>query len=81
MNDQVDTEFIAVFHPQNHLQAGMIRVALEQANVNCYVDNETASSVRMGGVGIGAGSTTIMVPRYEAERALDIITGLAIEIQ
>ena len=56
MNDQDKIKFIAVFQLRDPVQAGMIRETLVQASVNCYVDNEIFSSVRMGGVSIGAGS-------------------------
>ena len=78
-NDQDNIKFIAVFQPRDPVQAGIIREALVQANVNCYVNNEIFSSTRMGGVSIGAGSMSVMVPEDQAEQARDIITGLGME--
>lgn len=80
MNDQDNIKFIAVFHPRDPVQAGMIREALVQDGVNCYVDNENFTSVQMGGgMGIGAGKMRIMVPEDQAGRARDVITGLGME--
>lgn len=75
MNDQDNIKFISIFQPRDPVQAGMIREALVQASINCYVNNE------MGGMSIGAGSmsTGIMVPEDQAEQARDIITGLGME--
>lgn len=78
MNDQDNTKFIAVFHPRDPLQAGMIREALEQAGVNCYVNNENFS-IQNGCISIGAGSMRIMVSEDQAEQAKDVITGLGME--
>lgn len=50
-----------------------------QANINCYIDNETFSSVQMGGMSIGAGSMKVMVPEDQTKHAKDIIAGLGIE--
>ncbi|MDD5679455.1 MAG: DUF2007 domain-containing protein [Kiritimatiellae bacterium] len=79
MNDQDNTKFIAVFQPRTSVQSGMIREALEQADITCYVDNEHFSSVQMGGMSIGAGSMKVMVPEDQTEQAKDIIAGLGIE--
>jgi hypothetical protein len=76
MNDQDNMKFITVFRPRDPVQAGMIREALVQASVNCYVNNET---VQVGCINIGAGSMSIMVPEDQAEQARDIITGLGME--
>lgn len=79
MNDRDNMKFISVFQPRDTIQAGMIREALVQASVNCYVANEMFSSVRMGGVSIGAGNMSVMVPEDQAQLARDIITGLGFE--
>ena len=61
------------------MQAGFIREALEQADILCYVNNETLSSVRMGGIGLGVGSMSVMVPENQTEAAIELIKGLGIE--
>ncbi len=57
----------------------MIREALEQSKVNVYIDNETLSSVRFGGIGIAAGGMNVMVPENEVEQARKILADLGIE--
>ncbi len=79
MNKQDNIGFVCVFQPANSIHAGMIREALEQAGINCYVNNDIASSVRLGGVSIGAGATRVMVPDDSAAKAREIITGLGIK--
>jgi hypothetical protein len=74
-----NTSFVSVFQPSDTVQAGLIRSALEGADIICYVDNENLASVQMGGVGIGAGRMSVMVPENEAEQAISIIKGLGIE--
>ena len=80
MNDQDNIKFISVFQPRDPVQAGMIREALVQASVNCYVNNEMGGmSIGAGSMSTGAGSMRIMVPEDQAEQARDIITGLGME--
>ena len=79
MNNQDKMKLVSVFQPRNPVQAGMIREALTQASVNCYVDNETFSGVQMGGISIGAGKMSVMVPEDQAEQAKEIIAGLGME--
>ena len=74
-----DTKFVPIFKPYDTTQAGFIREALEQADIICYVNNENLSSVRMGGIGVGVGSMTVMVPDNQTEQAIEIIKGLGIE--
>ena len=74
-----DPRFISIFKPYDAMQAGFIRDALEQADIVCYVNNENLSAIRMGGMGIGAGSMAVMVPVDRAEEAIEIIKGLGIE--
>ena len=73
MDNQNNEEFICVFQPMKHMQAGMIREALQDAGINCFVNNEAVSSMRFGGFGIGAGKMNVMVPRDQAEQAKKII--------
>lgn len=76
MDNQNNEEFICIFQPMNHMQAGMIRDALLEADINCYVNNESTSAMRFGGFGIGAGTMNVMVPRDQAEQAKKIIESL-----
>lgn len=79
MNNQDDPRFVSICQPADPVQAGMIREALEQANVTFYIDNETTSTVRFGGVGIGAGRMTVMVPEGQIDQATQILAALGIE--
>ena len=67
------TKFVSIFQPYDAMQAGFIRDALEQADIVCYVNNENLSAIRMGGMGIGAGSMAVMVPVDRAEEAIEIV--------
>ena len=78
MSNSNDTRFTAVFHPHNAMQAGLIRNALEQSGIVCYVNNENLSGIRFGGIGIGAGSMAVMVPKNQAEDAMEVIKELGI---
>ena len=78
MSNSNDTRFAAVFHPYNAMQAGLIRGALEQSGIVCYVNNENLSGMHFGGMGIGAGSMAVMVPENQAEDAMEIIKELGI---
>lgn len=78
MNSSKDTRFAAVFHPYNTMQAGLIRSALEESGIICYVNNENLSGIRFGGMGIGAGSMAVMVPENQAKDAVGIIKELGI---
>ena len=74
-----DAKFVPIFQPYDVMQAGFIRSALEDADILCYINNENFSSVRMGGMGLGIGGMTIMVPDNQAEQAIGIIKQLEIE--
>jgi len=71
-----DAKFISIFQPYDVIQAGLIRSVLEQADIICYVNNENFSSLRMGGMGLGVGSMSIMVPDNQSEQAIEIIQQL-----
>lgn len=77
MNDAKDEQFISICQPKDAVQAGMIREALEQAGVNCYVSNENFSAIRTFG-GVGAGTMAVMVPESQAEQATQIIKDLGV---
>lgn len=79
MHDPEEIEFVAVCSPRDATQAGMIRETLEQAGLNCYVDNEMFSAVQMGGMSMGVGGMRVMVPETQADQARDIIAGLGME--
>jgi len=79
MKNMNDTKFVSIFQPNDAMQAGLIRGALEQADIHCYVNNENFSSIRMSGIGIGMGSMMVMVPDNQAEEAIEIIKELGIE--
>ena len=68
-----DSTFIPIFTPSDSIQAGLIHSVLEQADIICYVNNENFSAIRMGGLGMGAGGMSIMVPDNQAEQAIGII--------
>ena len=74
-----DAKFVSIFQPYDVMQAGFIRSALEDVDILCYINNENFSSVRMGGMGLGIGGMTIMVPDNQAEQAIEIIKQLEIE--
>jgi len=77
MTDDADIRFVPVCQPGGAIQAGMIREALQQAGVNCYVENETFSMVRLGGgAGTGLGAMRAMVPADQVDRARAIIAEL-----
>ena len=79
MESMNDTKFVSIFQPYDATQAGFIRDALEQADIVCYVNNENISGMRFGGMGIGAGSMAVMVPKDRAEEAIGIIKALGIQ--
>ena len=74
-----NTKFVSIFQPSDTIQAGLVQGALEQADIICYVNNENLSSIRTGGIGIGIGSMTVLVPETQAEKAIEIIKELGIE--
>jgi len=71
--------FVSIYQPYDTTQAGLIRSALEQNNVVCYVNNENVSSMRFGGLGFGAASMMVMVPESQRDEALQIISELGLE--
>ena len=71
--------FISVYQPYDTTQAGLIRSALEQNDVVCYINNENVSSVRFGGIGFGAAGMMVMVPESQQEKARQIISNLGLE--
>lgn len=75
MADAGDT-FVPIFQPHDSIQAGMIRTALENSDIPCYINNETASAVRFGGLGFGAAEMIVMVPKTQIEQAQAIIREL-----
>ncbi len=77
-NKEVKSTFVSIWQPGSPIQAGMIRDALEQANINCYVNNEVACSARFGGVSLGAGGMAVMVPENEVGQARQILVGLGV---
>ncbi len=74
-----NTKFVSIFQPRDSIQAGLIQGALDHADIICYVNNENLSSIRTGGIGIGIGSMTVMVPETQAEEAIEIIKELGVE--
>jgi hypothetical protein len=79
MKNRNDTQFVSVSQPADTFQAGIIRGALENENIICYVNNENTASTHFGGIGLGAASMAVMVPENQAEQAVEIIKGLGIE--
>lgn len=79
MKSTVNEKFLPVFQPYDSTQAGLIRNALEQNNIICYVNNESVSSIRFGGIGMGAASMMVMVPESQQDEALKIISDLGLE--
>ena len=72
-----DAKFISIFQPYDDTQAGLIRSVLEESDIICYINNENFSSLQMmGGVGLGIGSISIMVPDNQAKQAIEIIKQL-----
>lgn len=79
MTEQDDIHFVSICRPQDSIQAGMIRGALQEADITCHVDNENFSAVRLGGgAGIGVGTMNVMVPSDQVEKANEIPKGLGI---
>jgi len=78
MNTQDSMQFVSICTPNNSFHAGMIRAALESAGINVYINNESFSQIRQGGIGIGSGSMAVMVPENEAEKARQIIDALVV---
>jgi hypothetical protein len=71
--------FISVYQPYDTTQAGLIRNALEQSDIVCYVNNENVSSMRFGGQGSGAASMMVMVPKSHRDKAMQIISDMGLE--
>jgi hypothetical protein len=78
MKNMDNEKFVPAFHPYNITQAGLIQGALEQANMICYINNENASGIRFGGIGMGAARMTVMVPESQLEKSLQIISELGL---
>lgn len=45
----------------------------------CYVSNKNVSSIRFGGIGLGAAGMMVMVPESQQAEALEIISDLGME--
>lgn len=75
MSKESNGEFVAVHHPKDAMQAVRIREALEQAGIICYVENENVGAIWSGLVD-GVATTTVMVPRPDADAAKQIIEDL-----
>ncbi len=75
-----DRKFVSICEPRDSIQAGMIRGALENAEIHCYINNENFATVRLGGgMGLGVGTMQVMVPEEQADTARDIVAGLGID--
>lgn len=79
MKSSDDENFVSVFQPYDITQAGLIRNSLEQNEIICYVNNENASGIRFGGIGLGAAGMEVMVPESQADAALQIISELGLQ--
>lgn len=71
-------KFVSAYQPADAMQAGLIRGSLEENDIICYVNNEIGSSMRFGGVGMGAASMMIMVPESQLDETLRIISDLGL---
>jgi len=74
-------KFIPILQPHDATQAGFIRSTLELNDIVCYVNNENVSSVRFGGIGMGAAGMMVMVPESQAEKARQLISDLGLGLQ
>lgn len=72
-------QFICVFQPPDTVQAGMVRSALEDSGIPCYVNNENMSGLRFGGLATGAAAMQVMVPENQMDDALQIIRELGFQ--
>ena len=78
MKDKGASAFIDVFHPANSLESSLIRETLEVEGLNAYVNNENFYNT--GAIlAIGADTIRIMVPREDADRAKEVISGLGLK--
>ena len=73
-----EDKFVAVCHPYDAIQAGLISSALEQVGIVCYVNNEGFAAVRSM-TGSGVATMTLMVPQSQLEKAREVIVELGTE--
>ena len=80
MTARDDVHFVSICRPLDSIQAGMARETLHAAGVACHVDNENFSAVRLGGgMAMGVGAMSVMVPSDQVEKAREILEGVGIE--
>lgn len=72
-------KLVSVFQPRDTMQASMIRDALQQNGIDCCIENENFSNVRLGGWGTGAGTMNVLVSSEKADLAKEILADLGFE--
>ena len=78
MSEGETDRFVAIYHPGNSHEAGLVRETLEANDIVCYIDNENYYNVGAI-VAVGAKAMTVMVPESDAMRSKDIIDGLGLK--